>query len=120
MDISRFKQNGISSNDWDQSRYPTPGIGGVPNPGSWSSATPFTRYLFDTPDGDDFGGLCDGGFCNITANGTTSRRVQQFPERIPRVHGGRPLQLRAVQPAADAVRSHRHLRAGHVQASPIT
>ncbi len=72
MDISRFKQNGISSGDWDQSKYPTPGIGGVPNPGSWSSATPFTRYLFDTPNGEDFGGLCDGGFCNITANGNNS------------------------------------------------
>ncbi|HEX5125082.1 MAG TPA: TonB-dependent receptor plug domain-containing protein, partial [Rhodanobacteraceae bacterium] len=72
MDISRFKQNGISSGDWDQSKYPTPRIGGVPNPGSWSSATPFTRYLFDTPNGEDFGGLCDGGFCNITANGNNS------------------------------------------------
>jgi iron complex outermembrane receptor protein len=78
MDISRFKQNGISSNDWDQSRYPTPGIGGVPNPGSWSSGTPFTRYLFDTPNGEDFGGLCDGGFCNITANGVNPH--QSFPD----------------------------------------
>jgi len=80
MDISRFKQDGISSNDWDQSRYPTPGIGGVPNPGSWSSATPYTRYLFDTPGGVDFGGLCDGGFCNITANGVAPPGgVQPFP-----------------------------------------
>jgi iron complex outermembrane receptor protein len=88
MDISRYKQNGISSNDWDQSRYPTPGIGGVPNPGSWSSATPWTRYLFDTPGGVDFGGLCDGGFCNITANGTVPvGAVQQFPSGF---HGFTP------------------------------
>lgn len=80
MDISRFEQHEISSNDWEQSRYPTPGIGGVPNPGSWSSATPFTRYLFDTPLGVDFGGLCPDGFCNITANGVApAGGVQPFP-----------------------------------------
>jgi iron complex outermembrane recepter protein len=81
MDVSHFKQNGISSGDWAQSRYPTPGIGGQPNPGTWSSATPYTRYLFDTPNGEDFGGLCDGGFCNITANGIAPPGgVQSFPD----------------------------------------
>jgi iron complex outermembrane receptor protein len=80
MDISRFKQHGISSADYEQSRTPTPGIGGVPNPASWSSATPFTRYLFDTPNGEDFGGLCGGAFCNITANGVAGAGgVQSFP-----------------------------------------
>jgi iron complex outermembrane receptor protein len=77
MDISRFKQNGISSNDWAQSRFPVPGVGLA----GGSSATPFTRYLFDTPNGEDFGGLCDGGFCNITANGATPPGgVQSFPD----------------------------------------
>jgi len=80
VDISHYKQNGISSNDSDQSRYPTPGIGGQPNPASWSSATPFTRVLFDTPGGVDYGGLCPGGFCSITANGVApAGGVQNFP-----------------------------------------
>jgi iron complex outermembrane receptor protein len=80
MDVSRFKQHGISSADWEQSRFPTPGIGSVPNSASWSSATPFTRYLFDTPGGVDFGGLCPDGFCNITANGVAPPGgVQPFP-----------------------------------------
>ena len=76
MDISRFKQNGISSNDWDQSRFPVPGAG----LSGGSSATPYTRYLFDTPNGEDFGGLCAEGFCNITANGVApAGGVQSFP-----------------------------------------
>ncbi|HJT96761.1 MAG TPA: TonB-dependent receptor [Rhodanobacteraceae bacterium] len=90
MDISRFKQNGISAGDWDQSRFPTPGIGDTPNPGAWSSATPFTRYLFAPPDGNNtYGGLCPlsqdangvdipgSAFCNITANGINPH--QTFP-----------------------------------------
>src|SRR5690349_24780557 len=77
MDISRFKQNRISSADWDQSSFPVPGAGLA----AGSSATPFTRYLFDTPNGEDFGGLCDGGFCNITANGVAPPGgVQSFPD----------------------------------------
>jgi iron complex outermembrane receptor protein len=77
MDISRYKQNGISSNDWDQSRFPVPGAGLA----AGSSATPFTRYLFDTPNGEEFGGLCAGGFCNITANGVAPPGgVQNFPD----------------------------------------
>ena len=80
MDISRFEQHAISSNDWEQSRFPTPGIGGAPNPGSWSSGTPFTRILFAPPGGNDFGGLCPDNFCDITANGVAPPGgVQPFP-----------------------------------------
>ena len=76
MDISRFKQNEISSGDWSQSRFPVPGTG----LSNGSSATPYTRYLFDTPNGEDFGGLCADAFCNITANGIAPPGgVQQFP-----------------------------------------
>ena len=77
MDVSHFKQNEISSGDWSQSSFPVPGTG-LSNA---SSATPYTRYLFDTPGGVDFGGLCDGGFCNITANGVAPPGgVQSFPD----------------------------------------
>ncbi len=77
MDISRFKQNGISSGDWSQSSLPVPGTG----LSNGSSATPYTRYLFDTPGGVDFGGLCPDGFCNITANGVApAGGVQSFPD----------------------------------------
>ena len=76
MDISRFKQNAISSADWSQSQFPVPGTGLA----NASSATPYTRYLFDTPNGEDFGGLCADAFCNITANGVAGASgVQQFP-----------------------------------------
>lgn len=77
MDISRFKQHKISSGDWAQSSYPVPGTGLA----NGSSATPYTRYLFDTPNGEDFGGLCPDGFCNITANGVApAGGVQNFPD----------------------------------------
>ena len=85
IDISHYKQNGISSSDWDQSRYPSPGIGGQPNPGSWSSATPYTRVLFDVPGGGDVvrsdgTTICSDGFCSITANGGLAPgAVQDFP-----------------------------------------
>ena len=76
MDISRYKQNGISAGDWSQSSLPVPGTGLA----NGSSATPYTRYLFDTPNGEDFGGLCADGFCNITANGIDAPGgVQPFP-----------------------------------------
>ena len=77
MDISRFRQHQISSADWAQSGdAPIPGTGLA----NGSSATPFTRYLFDTPNGVDFGGLCADGFCNITANGSVPPgTVQSFP-----------------------------------------
>jgi iron complex outermembrane receptor protein len=80
VDVSHYKQNQISSADWANSRVGTPGIGGQNNPGTTSSATPFTRVLFDTPGGVDYGGLCPGGFCSITANGVApSNGLQNFP-----------------------------------------
>jgi len=79
IDISHYKQNGISSNDWTQSRYPIPGVGSAPN-GGWSSYTPFTRIDFSVPGGGDYGGLCPGGVCDITANGVAGPNgLQQFP-----------------------------------------
>jgi iron complex outermembrane receptor protein len=76
MDISRYKQDAISSGDWDQSSFPVPGAGLA----AGSSATPTTRYLFNTPNGEDFGGLCPDAFCNITANGVAPPGgVQDFP-----------------------------------------
>lgn len=74
MDLSYYDQKGISSNDWEQSRYPTPGINGAVNPGSWSSATPNGRQVFAPADPTQtFGGLCpiDGGasFCNLSGDG---------------------------------------------------
>ncbi|MBC6943066.1 MAG: TonB-dependent receptor [Xanthomonadales bacterium] len=63
VDASYYKQNRISSNDWDQSRYPTPGINGQVNPGAWSSGTPGGRFIFAAP--SDFGGLCPDNFCNL-------------------------------------------------------
>ncbi|HEX6834662.1 MAG TPA: TonB-dependent receptor [Rudaea sp.] len=77
FDISHYKQNRINSSDWDQaSAACVPGTGLA----NCSSATPYTRVLFDTPDGGDFGGLCPGGFCSITANGNApAGGVQPFP-----------------------------------------
>ena len=76
VDISHFKQNEISSSATTQSSFPVPGTG-LSNA---SSATPFTRILFDTPGGVDYGGLCPGGFCSITANGGIAPgAVQDFP-----------------------------------------
>lgn len=63
FDVSYFKQNAISANDWENSRYPTPGIDGAVNPGSWSSATLGGRFIFDAP--SDYGGLCPGNFCHL-------------------------------------------------------
>jgi iron complex outermembrane receptor protein len=77
VDISHYKQNRISSADFAQgSAECVPGTGLA----NCSSATPFTRVLFDTPGGVDFGGLCPGGFCSITANGVApTGGVQNFP-----------------------------------------
>ncbi|HEU0277402.1 MAG TPA: TonB-dependent receptor [Rhodanobacteraceae bacterium] len=76
VDISHYKQNGISSADWDRSSICVPGTGLA----NCSSATPFTRVLFDTPNGQAFGGLCPDGFCNIAANGVAGAGgVQAFP-----------------------------------------
>ncbi|MCE7949474.1 MAG: TonB-dependent receptor [Xanthomonadales bacterium PRO7] len=86
VDISHYKQNRISAADWDRSSTTC-----VPGTGldNCSSATPTTRVLFDTPGGVDFGGLCPGGFCNITANGVApSGGVQQFPSGYHHWRGG--------------------------------
>ncbi len=77
FDLSHYKQNGINSSDFAQG-----GNECVPGTGlsNCSSATPFTRVLFDTPGGVTYGGLCPGGFCSITANGAAgSSGVQDFP-----------------------------------------
>lgn len=63
IDASYFKQNKTSSDDWNQSRYPTPGINGAINPNTWSSGTPGGRFVFAAP--SDFGGLCPDNFCNL-------------------------------------------------------
>ena len=57
LDVSHFNQHAISSAEWDQSFYPTPGY----NAGV-SSYTPYTRTIFfpDDPN-NDYGGLCPGG-----------------------------------------------------------
>ncbi len=78
FDVSHYKQNSISSADFAQgSAACVPGTG----LSNCSSATPFTRILFDTPGGVDYGGLCPGGFCSITANGVApSGGLQSFPD----------------------------------------
>jgi len=73
LDVSHFDQHSISSADWDQSFYPTPGFrNGV------SSYTPYTRTIFSTG-GNTYGGLCPGGNCSITATGTKVGGPQDFP-----------------------------------------
>jgi len=67
IDASYVRQDRISAADWENSRYPTPGINGAVNPGSWSSATPGGRFIFDAP--SDFGGLCAGNFCHLAGLG---------------------------------------------------
>lgn len=80
LDVSHFEQRAISSGDWDQSFYPTPGAGIF----GGSSYIPFTRTIFyPTDPTNTYGGLCpvDGSGrarCNIVANGTTNG-VQPFP-----------------------------------------
>ncbi|MEO8673162.1 MAG: TonB-dependent receptor, partial [Tahibacter sp.] len=82
LDISHYEQNRISSADWDQSSFPTPGAGLA----GGSSYIPFTRTIFfPTDPSNTYGGLCPrtaGGTgparCNIAANGV-SNGVQSFP-----------------------------------------
>jgi iron complex outermembrane receptor protein len=82
VDVSHYKQNRISSADWSQSFYPVPGTGLA----NASSATPFTRILFDVPGGGDVVRsdgtvICSDGFCSITANGAVPPgTVQDFPD----------------------------------------
>ncbi|TAH43847.1 MAG: TonB-dependent receptor [Dokdonella sp.] len=87
VDLSYYDQKRISSNDWEQSRYPTPGINGAVNPGSWSSATPNGRQVFAPADPNEtFGGLCpiDGGasFCNLSGDGAGGFRPWTNAERF--------------------------------------
>ncbi|HOX72322.1 MAG TPA: TonB-dependent receptor [Dokdonella sp.] len=87
VDLSYYDQKRISSNDWEQSRYPTPGINGTVNPGSWSSATPNGRQVFAPADPNEtFGGLCpiDGGasFCNLSGDGNGGFRPWTNAERF--------------------------------------
>ena len=87
VDVSYYDQDRISSGDWENSRYATPGIGGQVNPGSWSSATPNGRFTFAPGDPtNDFGGLCpeDGGatFCNLSGDGQGGFRPWSNAERF--------------------------------------
>lgn len=83
VDISHYKQNRISADEWDRSSTTC-----VPGTGldNCSSATPFTRVLFDVPGGGDVvrsdgTTICSGGFCSITANGAAGANgLQNFPD----------------------------------------
>lgn len=90
VDLSYYKQNGISSNVKEQTRYPVPGTG-VAN---GSSAIPNTRTVFLPGDPNQtYGGLCpydtnENGVqlqparstCDIVANGTAANGIQSFPD----------------------------------------
>ncbi len=87
VDVSGYDQKRISSADWEQSRFPTPGIDGAVNPNSWSSATPNGRQVFAPSDPTNtFGGLCplDGGasFCNLSGDGAGGFRPWTNAERF--------------------------------------
>ncbi len=87
VDLSYYDQKRISSDDWEQSRYPTPGVNGAVNPGAWSSATPNGRQVFAPADPTEtFGGLCpiDGGasFCNLSGDGSGGFRPWTNAERF--------------------------------------
>ncbi len=87
FDLSHYDQNRISAGDWEQSRFPTPGIGGAVNPASWSSATPNGRLVFAPPNPTNtLGGLCplNGGasFCNLAGNGAGGYRRWTNAERF--------------------------------------
>lgn len=77
IDASYFKQDAISAAAWENSRYPTPGINGAVNPGSWSSATLGGRFIFDAP--SDFGGVCPDNFCHLAGlNGGAHPTLADF------------------------------------------
>ncbi len=86
LDISHFSQHAISSADWDQSLYPTPGAG----ISGGSSYIPYTRTMFfPTDPNNTYGGLCPltaAGVsrCNIAANGTVLGGPQSFPDGFHR------------------------------------
>ncbi|MGN6728934.1 MAG: TonB-dependent receptor domain-containing protein [Rhodanobacteraceae bacterium] len=83
VDVSHYKQDAISSSAWGRSSDEcVPGTGLA----NCSSATPFTRVLFDVPGGGDVTRsdgttICSDGFCSITANGVAGPSgVQDFPD----------------------------------------
>lgn len=77
IDASWFKQDAISASVWENSRYPTPGINGAVNPGSWSSAALGGRFIFDAP--SDFGGVCPDNFCHLAGlNGGAHPTLADF------------------------------------------
>ncbi|MCB1578837.1 MAG: TonB-dependent receptor, partial [Xanthomonadales bacterium] len=92
LDVSHYDQHRISSNDWEQSRYPTPGIGGAVNPATWSSATPNGRQVFIPADPNNtYGGLCPitqldpntlRAFCNLSGDGLGGFRPWTNAERF--------------------------------------
>ncbi len=75
MDISHFKQDAISSGEFEQASVPVPGTGLA----NGSGAIPFTNVRF-TPPG---GGVCPVGgaaICKLVANGVAgSNGLQSFP-----------------------------------------
>ena len=82
FDLDYFKQQSISSAEWEQSSYPIPGTGVT----FGSSAIPYTRTVFTPPDpSSSYGGLCPidpasgTSSCDIVANGTAPDGVQSFP-----------------------------------------
>lgn len=82
VDVSHYKQDAISSAATTNSSICVPGTGLA----NCSSATPFTRVLFDVPGGGDVTRsdgttICSDGFCSITANGVAGPSgVQDFPD----------------------------------------
>lgn len=82
IDASHYKQNAISASVWDRSSQCVPGTG----LSNCSSATPYTRVLFDVPGGGNVttsGGdtICTDGFCSITANGVAGAGgLQSYPD----------------------------------------
>jgi iron complex outermembrane receptor protein len=75
LDLSHYDQHKISSGDWAQSSEVVPGTGLA----FGSSATPTGRFIFTTPGGNSFNGLCPDGTCNVTPNGTAATGVPSFP-----------------------------------------
>lgn len=82
LDASHYDQHQISSADWERSSECVPGTGLA----NCSSATPYTRVLFDVPGGGDVTRsdgttICTDGFCSITANGVAGPGgVQSYPD----------------------------------------
>lgn len=74
--LDHTKENPISANVWSGSRICVPGVGLA----GCSAASPVGNFQFTTPDGNDYGGLCPGGFCKIAPNHAVSGVPQRFPQ----------------------------------------